>query len=75
MTALVVDRGISWAEGIDFPNSTHSQILTSAGDQHKRQRRAMIPAFGNVEVKGLLPYFAQSATKVWGRLMQILGCD
>ena len=71
LTALIVDRGVSWAEGIAFSNSTHSQILTSAGDAHKRQRRAMTPAFGLVEAKGLLPYFAQYATKVGNRLMSI----
>jgi cytochrome P450 len=71
LIALVIDRGLSWADGRAFSNLASSSILTSAGDVHKRQRRAMTPAFGLVEAKGLLPYFAQSATKVRDRPMSI----
>jgi len=34
------------------------------GDIHKRHRRAMAPAFGLVEAKGLVPYFMGTVTKV-----------
>ena len=34
------------------------------GDVHKRQRRAMTPAFGLAEAKALLPVFARSADRV-----------
>ena len=68
LVALVVDRGLVWADGSAFSNLSPSQILTWIGDAHKRQRRAMSPAFGLVEAKGLLPYFAQSANKVSGCL-------
>jgi cytochrome P450 len=66
MLALVTDYGLIWADGNAFSNLVPFQILTWAGDAHKRQRRAMSPAFGLVETKGLLPYFAQSVDKVSG---------
>ena len=43
------------------PASRLSDDLT--GDAHKRHRRAMAPAFGLVEAKGLLPYFMDAAIK------------
>jgi cytochrome P450 len=73
--ALVIDRGLVWADGSAFSNSAPFRVLTSTGDAHKRQRRAMTPAFGLVESKGLLPYFAQSATKVGSHLLSIQRCD
>ena len=73
--ALFVDRGISWAEGNALSNPVYPQNLTTAGETHKRQRRAMTPAFGLVEAKGLLPYFAQSATKVCNCLMSVQQYD
>ena len=67
----IIGRGLVWADGSAFSNSAPSRVLTSAGDVHKRQRRAMTPAFGLVEARGLLPYFAQSATKVGSHLLSI----
>ena len=64
VVALLTDRGLVWAEGNVLSNLVPFQILTRTGDAHKRQRRAMSPAFGLVEAKALLPYFAQSANKV-----------
>jgi cytochrome P450 len=72
--ALFVDRGLIWADGSAFSKFTLSQILTLAGDVHKRQRRAMTPAFGLVEAKGLLPYFVQSATKVRSCFLSVKHC-
>ena len=43
------------------PTSSRSNDLT--GDVHKRHRRAMAPAFGLVEAKGLLPYFMDTVNK------------
>ena len=71
MIALLTDRGLVWADGSVFSNLVTFQILTWTGDAHKRQRRAMSPAFGLVEAKGLLPYFTQSATKVGSHIMSI----
>ena len=65
----ISDRGLIWADGNALSNLVPFQILTGAGDAHKRQRRAMSPAFGLVEAKGLLPYFAQSVDKVGDRLV------
>lgn len=48
MIVLIIDRGLAWADG----------------ETHRRQRKAMNPAFGPIEAKGLLPYFTQSATKL-----------
>jgi len=75
ITALILDRGLAWADGKAFSKSVHPHILTVTGEVHKRQRRAMAPAFGLVEVKGLLPYFAQSATKVRPCVMPVQNCD
>ena len=64
----MTDRGILWVQG--EPPTTISPFLPPlnsadnlVGDVHKRQRRAMAPAFGVVEAKGLLPYFMDSVTK------------
>jgi len=73
--ALVLDPGLSWADGKAFSKSIYPDILTATGDVHKRQRRAMTPAFGLVEIKGLLPYIAQSATKVHPCVMLVQDCD
>ena len=64
--AVLFDRGLSWADGSVVPCSVylHVSLLTIIGEVHKRQRKAMAPTFGLAEAKGLLPYFAQSATKV-----------
>ena len=57
-----------------FPTSGASHNPT--GDVHKRQRRAMAPAFGLVEAKGLLPHFMDAVTKVHELLLcLILGTD
>ena len=67
--ALVTDHGILWVQG-EPPIAVSSFFLplssanNPVGDVHKRQRRAMAPAFGFVEAKGLLPYFMDSVTKV-----------
>ena len=47
----------------NWPFLTSSSSNNPTGDVHKRHRRAMAPAFGLVEAKGLLPYFMDSATK------------
>jgi cytochrome P450 len=73
--ALMIGRGLVWADGSAFSNSVPSRVLTSTGDAHKRQRRAVAPAFGPVESKGLLPYFSQSVTKVGSHLVSIQHCD
>ena len=39
----------------------------SPGDVHKRQRRAMAPAFGLVEAKALYPYFTRYSNSVCHR--------
>ena len=75
LLALVSDRGLVWADGSAFSNLVPFQILTWAGDAHKRQRRAMSPAFGLVEAKALLPYFAQSVAKVSSCFMSVELCD
>jgi len=44
----LMDKGLVWAEG----------------DAHKRQRRAMSPAFGLIETKALFPYFVQCSNSL-----------
>ena len=47
----------------DGPFLTSSSPNHPKGETHQRQRRAMAPAFGPVEAKGLLPCFMDSANK------------
>ena len=49
----------------------------ATGDVHKRHKRAMAPAFGLVEARGLLPHFINAVTKVreLRRLCSILRAD
>ena len=60
-------HGVLWAGGefltliVSSPASRSPNDPT--GDVHKRHRKAMAPAFGAVEVKGLLPCFMESVTK------------
>lgn len=71
LISLTLDHGLAWADGNVFLNLVYSRVLTPVGDIHKRQKRNMAPAFGLIEAKGLLPYFAQSVTKVTPRSIQI----
>ncbi|KAF9645980.1 cytochrome P450 [Thelephora ganbajun] len=48
VTASFLDKGLSWAEG----------------DVHRRQRKAMAPAFGLVGAKGLFPYFLRCSNSL-----------
>ena len=48
MQALLLDRGLVWAEG----------------DVHRRQRKALTPAFGLNEAKALMPRFLLVANRV-----------
>lgn len=65
VVATLTDRGLGTVEG-EFslvPIVVHPLIL-GLGDAHKRQRRAMIPAFGLVESKALYPCFTRCADSV-----------
>jgi hypothetical protein len=59
--ATFLDNGLaSTASGSGFLVSHRVKPLTlSLGDVHKRQRRAMTPAFGLVEAKALYPYLSR----------------
>ena len=48
INALLLDRGLVWAQG----------------DAHRRQRKALTPAFGLNEVKALVPRFLMVANRV-----------
>ena len=50
LAAVLLDRGVLWAEG----------------DVHRRQRKALVPAFGPSESKALIPRFLSVANKVRG---------
>lgn len=64
LSAMLSDMGIISAEGA-LPSHRITQLLTlGPGDAHKRQRRAMTPAFGLVEAKGLYPYFSRCSNSV-----------
>ena len=65
--SVILDRGVASVEGeltlLCHVMVAHLLILTS-GDAHKRQRRAMTPAFGLVEAKALYPYFVRCSNSV-----------
>lgn len=48
MNAILLDKGLAWAEG----------------DVHRRQRKALTPAFGLSVSKALMPRFLLVANKV-----------
>jgi len=62
----LLGKGLAWAEGESFltPYLVSITLIPELGDVHKRQRRAMAPAFGLVEAKGLFPCFAQCSNSV-----------
>ena len=66
---------ITVSDGLAFSNLGLSDILTSVGDAHDRQRGTVSPAFGFVEPKGLLPCFVQYTTKVGSFPTSIWRCD
>ena len=72
LSAMILDRGLAWAEGSVVWYSVYPHVLTITGEVYRRQRKAMAPAFGLGEVKALLPCFTQSATKVHSFLASIL---
>lgn len=56
LATLIADRG----------------IISAEGDAHKRQRRAMTPAFGLVEAKGLYPYFTRCSNSLVDKWQEII---
>ncbi|KAG7448514.1 cytochrome P450 [Guyanagaster necrorhizus] len=57
LTRLVAGKGIIWADT----------------DDHKRQRRVILPAFGASETKALLPYFSEFAALLVSKWKEIIG--
>jgi cytochrome P450 len=58
--AMLTGWGVGTVEGELHPMSPLICLLIStSGDAHKRQRRAMAPAFGLVEAKALYPHFTR----------------
>ena len=59
LSEALMDRGLPAVDGA-FPLLTHAILPSNRkpGDEHKRHRRAMAPAFGLIESKALYPYFA-----------------
>ena len=67
--ATVMDRGLIVVEGklfFFFHILFNIPLTPTQGDVHKRQRRAMVPAFGLVEAKALYPYFVRCSGSVSG---------
>ena len=62
---MVLDWGLVAVEG-ELPLTSHViyLLIRTPGDAHKRQRRAMTPAFGLVEAKALYPYFVRCSNSV-----------
>ena len=65
LVALVGDKGLAWADGeLPLTSRAIQPLILRLGDIHKRQRRAMTPAFGLVEAKALFPCFARCSNSV-----------
>ncbi|EPQ60091.1 cytochrome P450 [Gloeophyllum trabeum ATCC 11539] len=56
ITRMYIGRGIAWAEGED----------------HRRHRRIMMPAFGNIESRGMMPLFRETADRMCGHWKDII---
>ena len=77
ISALFNDFGLPSVEGeLSATDRSSRSSDNPTGEVHKRQRRAVAPAFGLVEARGLLPHFMDAVTKVGElRLCSILGAD
>lgn len=66
ISALVMDRGLLWADGTKmvYPLFPISDRLSSTGDVHKRQKRAILPAFSVPEIRAFLPIFLSDIEKI-----------
>lgn len=63
---LTTDHGLVAADGksrIHLPHE-HLAIFAVLGEDHKRQRKVMLPAFGTPESKALFPIFSRYAESV-----------
>ena len=68
--AVVLDWGLASVEGgLLLISRVVHLLIPTLGDAHKRQRRAMTPAFGLVEAKALHPFFARCSNSVSYRLI------
>ena len=61
---MFLDRGVGAVEGEFTPTSHVLHLIASLGDDHKRQRRVIAPAFGLIEAKALYPCFSQCSNSV-----------
>ena len=62
---MILGRGLVAVEGeFCLVYLVPQPLIVNLGDIHKRQRRAMTPAFGLVETKALYPYFARCSNSV-----------
>ncbi|KAG6811664.1 hypothetical protein H0H92_006377 [Tricholoma furcatifolium] len=59
---LYLGKGIAWAQGHTFP----------VDDDHKRHRKILTPAFGNIESRGMIPAFLESAERLCDRWRQAM---
>lgn len=61
--------GILMAEGELYSKNQSDYLLISIslveGDDYKRQRRVMLPAFGTGESRNLVPIFSHYASQAW----------
>jgi hypothetical protein len=73
--ALLVDRGIVWAEGeaLHMPGCHVTQLIP--GDVHKRHRKAMLPAFGTPETRAFLPIFTSVIEKIGSKWSDLIAAD
>jgi cytochrome P450 len=64
--ATLMDNGLASTAGESESFVFHrvKLLILSLGDVHKRQRRAMTPAFGLVEAKALYPYLSRCSDSV-----------
>lgn len=67
ISRMTSGKGIVWAEGtymVQNHSRSGTQMVISAGEDHKRQRKVLLPGFGGPESKAFLNIFKGTAESV-----------
>jgi cytochrome P450 len=65
LSQILLGLGVAWAEGkfiMRFSTMSCNDVMS--GDDHKRHRKVLVPAFGAPESKAFLTIFARCAESV-----------
>ncbi|KAL1660350.1 cytochrome P450 [Schizophyllum commune] len=68
----LLGKGVLVVEG-EYARHNHSRKL--AGDDHRRQRKILMPSFGSVEANGYVPSFASKAAQMAEKWIDMMPND